>query len=60
MEAFLSLYDDTKAQIILEQDGLEESISIPEENTEDKNEDSDHGEEDDDDESDPEEDSERT
>ena len=48
MEAFLSLYADTKAQIILEQDWLEGGISIPEEITEDENEDSDHGEDDDD------------
>ena len=58
MILFLSLYADIKAQIILEQDGLEGGISIPEENTDDENEGSDHGE--DDDESDPEEDSECT
>ena len=58
METFLRVYADTKVQIILDQDGLEGGISIPEENTEDENEDDDDGGDDDDD--DPEEDSEHT
>ena len=57
METFLRVYADTKVQIILDQDGLEGGISIPEENTEDENEDDDDGGDDDDD---PEEDSEHT
>ena len=35
MEAFLRVYADTKAQIILDQDGLEGGSSILEENTKD-------------------------